>query len=146
MNSVGPGCAAFSSPLRYVTGGVQSSVAGLVTLLLLNTLLGRGLGAADAVTFRARDHTREVIYHSPRSPEYPPRLTDLLHRCAVKRTMTQRHKDHNACHSIQTRATIYRPPGAWPRVDATDKDWPAMRSIVEYLDHHTDPTPLEEAS
>ena len=49
---------------------VQSRVAGLLALLLLHTLPGRGLGAADDVTFRARDHTRTVIYHSPQSPGY----------------------------------------------------------------------------
>jgi hypothetical protein len=47
--------------------------------------------------------------------------------------MTHPHNDHNASHYIQT-------GHPWPRtavngqdVNATDKDWPAMGSIVEYL-------------
>jgi hypothetical protein len=49
---------------------IPSTVAGSLALLLLHTLPGRGLGAAGDVTFRAKDHTRTVIYHSPRSPGY----------------------------------------------------------------------------
>jgi hypothetical protein len=44
--------------------------AGLLALLLLHSLMERGLVAAGDITFRARDHTRTVIYHSPQSPGY----------------------------------------------------------------------------
>lgn len=66
--------------------------------------------------------------------EHLPRLAALSDRYCVIRSMTHRHNDHNACHLIQT-------GHHWPRiaangqdVNATDKDWPAMGSVVEYLD------------
>ena len=67
-----------------------------------------------------------------------PRLAALSDKFAVVRTVTHGHNDHNACHLIQTGHP--RPPagrGA-AKVDATDKDWPAMGSVVEYFDQRAD--------
>jgi len=63
-----------------------------------------------------------------------PQLATLSDQFAVLRTMTHPHNDHNACHYIQTGHPL--PPAARgaAMVDATEKDWPAMGSVVEYLD------------
>lgn len=70
--------------------------------------------------------------------EHLPRLAALSERFAVIRTMTHRHNDHNACHYIQTGHPLPPAQRGAAMVDATDKDWPAMGSIVEYLDRHAD--------
>jgi hypothetical protein len=70
--------------------------------------------------------------------EHLPRLADLSHTFAVIRTMTHRHNDHNACHYIQTGHPLPPAQRGAAMVDATDKDWPAMGSIVEYLNRHAD--------
>lgn len=69
-----------------------------------------------------------------RISEHLPLLAEMSDRFSVIRTMTHAQNDHNACHFIQTGHPM--PPafrGA-AKVDATDKDWPAMGSVVEYLD------------
>ena len=48
--------------------------------------------------------------------------------------VTHPHNDHNACHYIQTGHPMPPAPRGGRDVDATDKDWPAMGSVVEYLD------------
>src|SRR5262245_53707485 len=68
--------------------------------------------------------------------EHLPRLADLSHTFAVIRTMTHRHNDHNACHYIQTGHPLPPTQRGAAMVDATDKDWPAMGSVVEYFDRH----------
>lgn len=70
--------------------------------------------------------------------EHLPRLADLSDRFAVVRTMTHRHNDHNACHYIQTGHPLPPAPRGAAMVDATEKDWPAMGSIVEYLDRRAE--------
>lgn len=70
--------------------------------------------------------------------EHLPRLADLSDKFAVVRTMTHRHNDHNACHYIQTGHPLPPAPRGAAMVDATDKDWPAMGSIVEYLDRRAE--------
>ena len=66
--------------------------------------------------------------------EHLPKLAALSDKYAVVRTVSHRWNDHNACHYIQTGHPM--PPGqrGAAMVDATDKDWPAMGSVVEYLD------------
>ncbi len=63
-----------------------------------------------------------------------PQIAQISDQVAVIRTMTHNHNDHNACHLIQT-------GHPWPRVAAngqdvntSEKDWPSMGSVVEYLD------------
>ena len=69
--------------------------------------------------------------------EHLPRLAALSDRFCVLRTLTHRHNDHNACHYIQTGHPL--PPGdrGAAGVNPTDRDWPAMGSVVEYLDRQT---------
>src|SRR4051812_19405052 len=66
--------------------------------------------------------------------EHLPKLAALSDRYAVVRTMTHRHNDHNACHLIQTGHPMPVAPRGAAGVDATDKDWPAFGSVVEFLD------------
>jgi hypothetical protein len=66
--------------------------------------------------------------------EHLPRLARMSDRYSVVRTVTHRHNDHNACHLIQTGHPLPPAPRGAASVDATEKDWPAMGSVVEYLD------------
>src|SRR5262249_27375223 len=66
--------------------------------------------------------------------EHLPRLARLSDRFCVLRTVTHRHNDHNACHYIQTGHPWPRVAANGQDVNATDKDWPAMGSVIEYLD------------
>jgi hypothetical protein len=68
--------------------------------------------------------------------EHLPRLAQMSDRFCVVRTITHRHNDHNACHYIQTGHPMPPAPRGAAGVDATDRDWPAIGSVVEYLDQH----------
>ncbi len=67
-----------------------------------------------------------------------PQLAGLSDKFAVLRTLTHGHNDHNACHYIQTGHPLPPAPRGAAMVDATEKDWPAMGSVVEYLDQQAD--------
>ncbi len=67
--------------------------------------------------------------------EHLPRLAAQSDRYCVIRTVTHRHNDHNACHLIQTGHPWPRVAANGQDVNATDRDWPAMGSVIEYLDH-----------
>ena len=63
-----------------------------------------------------------------------PRLAQISDRYAVVRTVNHPQNDHNACHYIQTGRPMPIVPRGAAGVDATDKDWPALGSVVDYLD------------
>lgn len=63
-----------------------------------------------------------------------PRLASLSDKFAVVRTVTHNQNDHNACHYIQTGHPLPPAERGAAKVNATEKDWPAMGSVVEYLD------------
>lgn len=67
-----------------------------------------------------------------------PKLASMSDKFAVIRTMTHPHNDHNACHYIQTGHPLPPAQRGAAMVDATEKDWPAMGSVVEYLDQRAD--------
>ena len=67
-----------------------------------------------------------------------PRLAAISDQFAVIRTVTHPHNDHNACHYIQTGHPLPPAQRGAAMVDATEKDWPAMGSVVEYLDQQSD--------
>jgi hypothetical protein len=69
--------------------------------------------------------------------EHLPRLAAVSDRFAVVRTMTHRHNDHNACHYIQTGHPMPPANRGAAGVNATDRDWPAIGSVIEYLDQHS---------
>lgn len=63
-----------------------------------------------------------------------PRLAQISDKFCVVRTVNHKQNDHNGCHYIQTGRPMPIVPRGAAGVDATDKDWPAMGSVVEYLD------------
>ncbi len=77
--------------------------------------------------------------------ELLPRLAALSDQYAVVRTLNHNQNDHNACHYIQTGHPLPPAERGAANVNATVKDWPAMGSVVEYLDRQADaarPAPL----
>ncbi len=66
--------------------------------------------------------------------EHLPRLAEMSDQYCVIRTVSHRHNDHNACHYIQTGHPMPPAPRGAAGVDATDKDWPAVGSVIEYFD------------
>jgi hypothetical protein len=74
--------------------------------------------------------------------EHLPRLAELSDRFCVLRTLSHAYNDHStAAHYIQTGHPWHVPIGGG--FNATEKDWPAMGSVVEYVDQHT-PGPVRE--
>lgn len=76
--------------------------------------------------------------------EHLPELAAMSDRFAVIRTMSHTQNDHNACHIIQTGHAMPPAERGPARVNATEKDWPAMGSVVEYLDRRADAERPEE--
>ncbi len=68
-----------------------------------------------------------------------PRMAALAGKFAVVRTVTHQLNNHNGCHHIQTGHPMPPAPRGAAMVDATDRDWPAMGSVVEYLDRQSGP-------
>jgi hypothetical protein len=66
--------------------------------------------------------------------EHLPRLAAMSDRYCVVRTLNHRQNDHNGCHYIQTGHPMPAAQRGAAGVDATDKDWPAVGSVVEFLD------------
>lgn len=67
-----------------------------------------------------------------RITEHLPRMAAMSDRFAVVRTVNHTHNNHHACHWIKTGRPWHLPETI---LNATpDKDWPAMGSIIEYLD------------
>ncbi len=67
-----------------------------------------------------------------------PKLAAASDKYAVIRTVAHPWNDHNACHIIQTGHAMPPAERGPARVNATEKDWPAYGSVVEYLDHQAD--------
>ncbi len=65
--------------------------------------------------------------------EHMPRLAAMSDQFAVLRTLNHSHNNHHACHWINTGRPWHLPATVF---NATDQDWPAMGSIVEYVDQH----------
>jgi hypothetical protein len=70
--------------------------------------------------------------------EHLPRLAALSDKFAVIRTLTHSQNDHNACHYIQTGHPMPPAERGPARVNATEKDWPAFGSVLEYFDRRAD--------
>jgi uncharacterized protein (DUF1501 family) len=66
--------------------------------------------------------------------EHLPRLACISDRYCVIRTVSHTQNDHNACHWIQTGHPMPPAQRGAAGVDATDKDWPAIGSVVDYHD------------
>ena len=71
-----------------------------------------------------------------RVSEHLPRVAALSDRLCVIRSMTHGYNDHStAGHYIQTGHPWHVPIGGG--FNATDRDWPAMGSVVEYVDQQS---------
>ncbi|MBI5759494.1 MAG: DUF1501 domain-containing protein [Planctomycetales bacterium] len=70
--------------------------------------------------------------------DHLPKVAAMSDKFAVIRTMTHQQNDHNACHIIQTGHEMPPAERGPARVNATEKDWPAFGSVVEYLDQRAD--------
>lgn len=66
--------------------------------------------------------------------EHLPRMAQRSDKYCVIRTVSHTHNDHNAAHLIQTGHPWPRVAANGQDVNATEKDWPAMGSVVEFLD------------
>lgn len=68
--------------------------------------------------------------------EHLPKLAQLSDKFSVIRTLTHAHNNHHACHWLQTGRPWHLPETIF---NATEKDWPAMGSVVEYLAQQSRP-------
>jgi hypothetical protein len=67
--------------------------------------------------------------------EHLPRIAAMTDRLCVLRTLTHPYNDHSSAgHYIQTGHPWHVPIGGG--FNATEKDWPAIGSIVEHVDQH----------
>jgi len=66
--------------------------------------------------------------------EHLPQLAQQSDKYCVVRTLNHPKNDHNGCHYIQTGHPMPPAQRGAAGVSATEKDWPAMGSVVEYLD------------
>jgi hypothetical protein len=69
--------------------------------------------------------------------EHLPRLAQASDKFCVVRTLNHPHNDHNASHYIQTGHPWPRVAANGQDVNATDRDWPSVASVVEYLDQRS---------
>jgi hypothetical protein len=68
--------------------------------------------------------------------EHLPKIANISDRVCVLRTLTHPYNDHSSgAHYIQTGHPWHVPIGGG--FNATEKDWPAMGSIVEHVDQQT---------
>lgn len=68
--------------------------------------------------------------------EHLPKIAAVTDRVCVLRTVTHPYNDHSsAAHYIQTGHPWHVPIGGG--FNATEKDWPAMGSLVEYVDQQS---------
>lgn len=139
----GAGLLGLSLPRVWAAEAAQSERRGRARSVLFLFLFG---GPSQTDTFDMKPDAAEGIRGpfrpiASRTPglricEHLPRLAQVSDRFCVVRTLTHRHNDHNACHYIQTGHPLPPAPRGAANVDATDRDWPAIGSVVEYLDQH----------
>ncbi len=91
-------------------------------------------GAASTI----RGPFRPIAARTPglRICEHLPRMAAQSDQYCVIRTVNHPQNDHNGTHYIQTGHPLPPAERGAANVAATDKDWPAMGSMVEYLDRH----------
>jgi hypothetical protein len=69
--------------------------------------------------------------------EHLPRLAAASDQFCVIRTVNHPQNDHNGTHIIQTGHPLPPANRGAANVDATDKDWPAFGSVIDYLDRRS---------
>jgi len=65
--------------------------------------------------------------------EHLPKLAALSDQFSIIRTLHHTHNNHHACHWLKTGMPWHLPETIF---NASEQDWPAMGSVVEYLDRH----------
>ena len=65
--------------------------------------------------------------------EHMPRLAAMSDQFSVIRTLNHTHNNHHACHWMKTGRAWHLPETVF---NATNKDWPSMGSVVEFLAQH----------
>lgn len=68
--------------------------------------------------------------------EHLPNLAKITDKFALIKTVNHDENNHNGCHFIQTGQSLPPAERGSANVNATDKDWPAMGSVVSYLDRN----------
>lgn len=137
----GAGLLGLSLPKLWAAEVVQTPRKGKAKSVLFLFLFG---GPSQLETFDLKPDAAEGI-RGPFRPigsrtqglricEHLPQLAQMSDHYCVIRTMTHRHNDHNACHYIQTGHPMPPAQRGAANVDATDIDWPALGSVVEFLD------------
>lgn len=79
--------------------------------------------------------------HDLRICEHLPKLAVRSDQYCVVRTVHHAQNDHNGTHIIQTGHPLPPADRGAAQVDATDKDWPALGSVISYLDTHSPDSP-----
>lgn len=138
----GAGLLGLSLP-KTLVAGEKSSLPARAKSVMFVFLFG---GPSQLETFDCKPDAAEKIRGpwkpiAARTPdlricEKLPLLAAASDKYCVIRTMTHPHNDHNACHYLQTGHTWPRVAANGQDVNATDTDWPAMGSVVEYVDQH----------
>jgi hypothetical protein len=140
LRAAGAGLLGVSLPRVLAAEAAQPAVQGRAKSVLFLFLFG---GPSQLETFDLKPDAaagirgpfRPIASRTPglRICEHLPRLAALSDRYCVVRSLTHRHNDHNACHYIQTGHPMPPAPRGAAGVSATEKDWPAVGSVVEYL-------------
>ncbi len=131
-----------------LTALLAAEETGLVTQPRARSVMFLFGGPSQLETFDMKPEAPQEIRgpYQPiasRSPgllvsDHLPKLAAISDKFAVIRTMTHGQNDHNACHIIQTGHEMPPAERGPARVNATEKDWPAFGSVVEYLDQRAD--------
>jgi len=75
--------------------------------------------------------------------EHLPQLAARSDQYCTIRTVNHPQNDHNGTHFIQTGHPLPPAERGAANVAASEKDWPAMGSVIEYLDRHSDRRPTQ---
>ena len=142
LQAGGAGLLGLSLPKLLAAEAVQPPVRARAKSVIFLFLFG---GPSQLETFDLKPNAPSKIRGpfrpiASRTPdllmcEHLPRLAAASDKLCVIRTMTHKYNDHStAGHYIQTGHPWHIPIGGG--FNATEKDWPAMGSVVEYLDQH----------
>jgi hypothetical protein len=143
LQAGGAGLLGLSLPKVLAAEAVQPARRGRAKSVIFLFLFG---GPSQLETFDLkpdapsgiRGNFRPIASRTPglRICEHLPRLAAVSDQFCVIRSLTHTQNDHNACHYIQTGHPMPPAERGAAGVNASDRDWPAIGSVVEYLDRH----------
>ncbi|MFP6769555.1 MAG: DUF1501 domain-containing protein [Planctomycetaceae bacterium] len=122
--------------VRTITGGRARSVMFLFLFCGPSQLESFDMKPEAASTLRGP--LKPIASRTPGLliSEKLARTAAVSDKFTVIRTMNHPHNDHNACHYIQTGHAWTRKAANGNDVNARETDWPAMGSVIEYLEQH----------